>query len=373
MHRGYYSGRASAPSGRPDSKAAIVTSQKAPRVLISRLSAVGDCVHTLPLACALRDRFPEATIGWVVQPGAAPLLKNHPAIDHTIVVRKGWLRDRAELRRLRDRLEELRFDVAVDPQSLTKSAMAGWLSGARRRIGFTRPMGREFGPWINNVRIASVETHVVDRYLELLQPLGVVAPRVRFDVPIDPEAQASVEAFIRRAHLGCGFAVLNPGAGWDSKIWPAGRYAQLARRLGYVCNLPSVVAWAGKRERAWADEIVEGSGGNALAAPSTSLVELAELLRRCRMFVGSDTGPLHLAAAVGTECVALLGPTRPEVCGPYGEAHVTVQAYYQGGSSRRRRGKNNEAMRAIEVDTVFDASRRILDRHACQATRCRAA
>src|SRR5207342_2418516 len=121
-----------------------------------------------------------------------------------------------------------------------------------------------------------------------------------------------------------GFTVLNPGAGWDSKRWPLDRYAQVARYLTQRYELPSVVAWAGSREHEWAKQIVSGSGGQTMLAPAISLTELAALLRKTRLFIGSDTGPLHLAAAVGTPCVGLFGPTRPEVCGPYGSGHVSL-------------------------------------------------
>jgi ADP-heptose:LPS heptosyltransferase len=154
--------------------------------------------------------------------------------------------------------------------------------------------------------------------------------------------------------------VLNPGAGWDSRLWPTDRFAEVAFQLGDKLGLPSVVIWAGPRERGWAEQIVAAAGDHAVLAPRTSLKCLAELLRHACLYVGSDTGPTHLAAAVGTPCVCLCGTTRGEVSGPFGSAHIIVQAYYQAGTSRERRAANNDAMLAIDVDRVWSACRRLL-------------
>ncbi len=156
--------------------------------------------------------------------------------------------------------------------------------------------------------------------------------------------------------------MINPGASWDSKLWPAERFATVVRHLGDQHGAPSVVAWAGKRERQWAETIVSASSGHAVVAPNTSLVELAALLRGARIFLSADTGPLHMAAAVGTPSVGLYGPTRPADCGPYGAHCVAIQEYYQGGGRRERRRANNDAMRAITIDRVCQACDRMLAR-----------
>ncbi len=338
-----------------------------PRFLISRLSAVGDCILTTPLACALRKHFPDAFIAWVVQGGAAGVLEGHPAIDRVVVVKKGWMRSPQEVARLRQTLRSLQFDVSLDPQSLTKSAVAAWLSGAPRRIGFARPTGRELATLLNNQTVAPSSTHVVDCYLELLHPLGVALESPKFEIPVRPAAARSIGDFVEAMHLQGGYAVVNPGAGWESKLWPAERFGKVARFLGEQASLPSVVVWSGERERQWAETIVARSGGNAFLAPSTTLPQLGALVAQTRLFVGSDTGPLHLAASMGAPCVGLYGPTRPEVCGPYGEGHQTVQAFYQDGSSRQRRGSDNRAMQAITVEAVCDACWKVLHPARAQA------
>jgi lipopolysaccharide heptosyltransferase I len=334
-----------------------------PRVLICRLSAIGDCILTLPLLCALRDQFPRAYLAWIVERGAAPLLEHHPCLDRLIVVNKGWMKSPWAVRQIRRELRALQFDIAIDPQSLTKSAVVARLSGAWQRIGFERPRGRELSRWLNNALVAPTKTHLVDAQLQLLEALGNDRPRVRFMVPRDEAAETRMDGLLRAMHLGCPFAVMNVGAGWDSRIWPAARYGRMAKFLGESRHLPSLMVWAGERERSWAEEAVAGSGGHALLAPPTSLPELCALLRRSRMYLGSDTGPMHLAAAVGTPCVGLFGTTQPSESGPYGAQHVCVQHHFQRGSSRQRRKAPNLAMCAITTDMACEACHVLLDRN----------
>src|SRR5262245_39063090 len=144
-----------------------------PRVLIVRLSAVGDCVQTMPLACAVRDHWPAADIAWVVEKGAAPLVETCDAVDRVIVLPKQFATSAGILWQLRRVLRRQLFDISLDPQGLTKSGIVGWLSGAQRRIGFARPVAREINPWLQTEFVVSRAVHRVDRYLELLRPFGV--------------------------------------------------------------------------------------------------------------------------------------------------------------------------------------------------------
>lgn len=334
----------------------------APRILICRLSAIGDCILTMPLATALRRQFPGAFIAWAVQGASAPLIEEHPAVDLAIRISKQELRSPLGLWRLRQRLRSQRFDLALDPQGLTKSSLVSWLSGAPRRIGFARPLGREISPWLQTQLVQSRQPHVVDRYLELLVSLGIKTGKPEFRFPASPVARGKLAPFLNQPLLHHGFAVVNPGAGWDSKLWPAERYTEVAEYLASRHRLSTVVVWAGDRERAWGEAIVARANGHALFAPKTSLLELGELLRNARLFVGSDTGPLHMAAAVGVSCVGIYGPTRPEECGPYGSGHRAVQAFYQSGSARQRRSAGNNAMRAVSAADVCGACDEVLSR-----------
>jgi len=332
-----------------------------PRILLSRLSALGDCIHALPMLAALRRKFPLAFVGWVVESGTAPLLEGHPYIDKLIVVKRGWTKNPWAMWNLRCELLSLKFDVALDPQSLTKSALAAWLSGAPRRIGFSGSYGREFSTWLNNEYVEPIHCHMVDRGLELLRPLGIEETEAHFYLPEDGAAAAKMDDFLAAAKIHTPYAVLNPGAGWKSKLWPTANYGRVAQLLGEVRRIPSLVVWAGDQELALAKEIVAMSGGHATLAPSTSLLELAAVIRRAQLFVGSDTGPMHLAVAVGTPCVALFGPTRAEECGPHGPQHVALQVYFHSGTCRERRSAENDAMAAISPEMTFEGCETALD------------
>lgn len=332
-----------------------------PRFLITRLSAIGDCVLTMPLACALRDAFPQAWIGWVAEKGGATLLEGHPAIDQVIVAPKNFLTNPKKLWRLRKQLQPLRPEITLDPQGLLKSSMLAWISGAKRRIGFRPPVGRECSHWLNNQLVTCTQRHVVHRYRELLSALDIEPTTVRFDVPKPLQNQRSIAAWLYSQHLDDKpIAIINPGAGWDSKLWPVERFAAVARYLDAEKDLRSVVVWADERERAWAKQIVAESHGAATLAPNTSLPDLAALARKASLFVGSDTGPLHIAAAVGTPCVGIYGPTDPADCGPFGPGHRTVQTYLQAGSNRERRNAENTAMQAVSAEQVNAACRDLL-------------
>ncbi len=334
------------------------------RILIVRLSAIGDVIHGMPVLCALRDRFPRAELSWLVEERAAPLLEGHEALDGLLTVPRGWLKSPQTLLRLRRRLREGAFDVAVDVQGLAKSALAARLSGAPRRIGFGDEKGRELSPWLYTDRVHTRSPHVVDANLDLLRPLGIKHPRVRFAVPEPEKDRTAAEQILAEMGVGARFAVINPGAGWASKVWPADRYPAVARHLGESLRLPSLVIWGSEQEREWAEAIGAASGGYARPAPPVTLRQLAALLRRARLFVGADTGPLHLAAAVGTPCVGLFGPTPAIRNGPYGPGHHVLQNVSFEGTSRQRRSAGPEVMAAIRADEVCTACEAVLRRAA---------
>ena len=343
-------------------------SPQSPRILIARLSAIGDTIHTMPVLCALRRTFPQAVLAWAVEAHAATLLRGHDAVDELIVLPRGWLKSPKTVWRLGRRLRAFRADVAIDAQGLTKSALVARLSGASRRIGFGDEKGRELSRWLNSELVSTSARHVVDCYLALLEPLGITAPAVEFRVPEHEADAAAAERLIGEVGLDDGFAVINPGAGWPSRIWPPDRHGQVANYLGSRQDLPSLVVWAGAEERAMAERIVAASGGHARLAPPTTLPELASLLRRARLCVSSDTGPLHLAAAVDTPCVSLHGTTWAERSGPYGPNHIALQKMaLEDPLDRNRRTASTRLIEAISVPMVCQACEKILRGEASRA------
>jgi heptosyltransferase I len=330
---------------------------EAPRILIVRLSAIGDVIQSVPIACALREKFPQAFIAWAVAGRTASLLEGHRAIDQVIQLQRGWLKSPRGVWRLRQHLRELKFDIALEAQGLMKAAILAWLSGSRRRIGFGKPWGREFSPWMNTEVVDTPDMHAVERNLALLRQLGIESPKVAFDLPEREEDRQAAERII-----AIPFAIINPGAGWPSKLWPTGRFAAVAEYLGKKWSLPTLVVWAGNEEKRMADEIAAHAGGHAQVAPNTSLTELASLARRAKLFLGSDTGPLHLAAAVGTPCVGLYGPWPAKIHGPYGAQHIALQKAFFDGPTHKKRTAPKEIMEAIQIEDVCEACDTILKR-----------
>lgn len=338
-----------------------------PRILIVRLSAMGDVIHGIPVLCALREALPDAFLAWVVEGAMGDVLEGHPALDELVRVPRRWWKSPREVWGMRRRMRQLKFDVVIDLQCLSKSAIAGWLSGAPRRIGKAGEHGRELSRMFNNELVEAGGTHVIEHYLSMLRPLGIKSPTVRFDMPERAAEAQPIDSFLRASGLaGQRFAVLNPGAGWPSKMWPAERYGELAQHLYRTHGMRSVAAWGLPAELPLAETIVAASDGHATVAPPTSMMELGALCRRAALFVGSDTGPMHLAVAVGTPTVSMHGPSRADWCGAHGPRNVRMQIRYEAGSSLERRRADDSAMRAINVGMAAHACDQLLGLHAAR-------
>lgn len=336
---------------------------QAPRsIVIVKLSAIGDVLHGVPVAVAAKKAFPDCRIGWVVEGRAADVLAGHPAVDHLFRMPRGWLTSPGEVLRLRRQLRSFRADVAIDLQGLLKSGVATSLSAARMRIGFARPASRERAWLAYTHPVAASLTHIVERNCDLLAPLGVVPSMPAFDMPHWPVSRLRMQQWLQTQRLPGPPALINPGAGWPSKLWPAERFAGVARGLLRRDGVPSVVVWGGDAERIAAERIVADSLGAAILAPPTSLQDLGELARLARVFISSDTGPLHLAAAVGTPCVGLFGPVPAARNGPYGRQHVCVEPPAALRPAWADRKTDTASMSGIEVDAVLTAAGTLLAR-----------
>ena len=347
------------------------------RILIVRLGAFGDIVHALPVVAALRDRFPDATIDWLVDGRYEALLHLVPVVDTLIVVAarhgggpvegtpsvvrfagaRGIVRAVTTLRRAR-------YDVAFDLQGLIKSAVLARLSGARRVVGFARGHLRESaaGLFYSERATPLAAGHVVHKNLSVLATLGIHDAGVQFPFA---EVPGSVVEMIRR-DLGSGpdgdVAILVPGAGWPNKRWPANRFGALAATLRERWGLLSAVLW-GPGERDLAERVVASASGAAVVAPSTTLADLIAVGRAARLVVAGDSGPLHLAAAVGAPIVALLGPTDPVRNGPWHPDDERVSRYDVCECHYRRRcARAVPCIDDILVEEVVDAVQRRLAR-----------
>ena len=327
-------------------------SSRPPRFLISRMSAIGDTILTMPVACALRDSFPDAFIAWVVEEKSSPVLMGHPAVDEVIVLRRKWFTSPKPLLKTRARLRQLKCDISIDCQGMTKSALAGYLSGAKDRIGYQGKCARELSRFFTNIRVAPQQSHLTDRSLELLSPLGIDAPEVKWQFPIDQQAQDWATTY-RKTFSNQRVVVLNPGATWHSKRWLPERFGETARYLGERYGAQCVAVWGNQLDHQMANEIVNTSGGHASLAPATDLQQLSALISASDLFISNDTGPLHMSVAVGTPTIGLYGSTRPGDSGPYGQ--VAMQKAYEAGNSRQRRNASNQAISQISAADVCEA------------------
>jgi heptosyltransferase-1 len=330
------------------------------RFLLLRLGSLGDIVHALPAASALRDTFPDARIDWAVEPKWARLLEGNPDLNTVIQVDRRTL---AGISRTVSTLRAPRYDCAIDFQGLYKSAFLAFASGASRRIGFQRTYAREgHASWLYTQRLNPRGAHKVDHNLTLAEEAGARKFPVRFPVAIRPEDAARVTAELAQRNIH-DFLVLNPGGGWRSKCWPAERYGELHAKIFEKTGVRGVVTY-GPGEENLAQAVVSAAGNSAPAAIPLELGPLMALLRLARCVVSADTGPLHLAAALGAPVVGLFGPTDPARNGPYivhpEQKSIIVRNPRLSQTTYQRGASHSPAMLAITVDEVAAAVRKIL-------------
>jgi len=282
------------------------------KYLLVRLGSLGDVIHAVPAAVALRAHDPAARVDWLVDPRYVDVVRMVRGVDRVIPIDP-----RGDTLALLFRLGELRrtrYDVVFDVQGLIKSAMLSWLVGAKRTFGLSSAHLREAAArlfYTDTPDLGEV-THVIDKGLALVAHVGAKPAEPAFPLDIPPSGPAR-EVVAR--HRG-GFALLNPGAAWPNKQWPAERFGALAARLRAEHDLPSVVLW-GPAERERAQQVVATSGGTATLAPETRITDIFAMTQAARLVVSGDTGPLHIACAVGTPVVALFGPTSAGRNGPW--------------------------------------------------------
>ena len=326
------------------------------RIVLSRLSAFGDIVHTWPLAEALVAGPERVELAWVVEEPLLPLVAAHPAVTLAIpVATRRWRRHpfaaatRREVVAARAALRRFGADLALDPQGLVKSAVWAALSRAGERVGLDRAHRREAlaGAWYTRtVSPAPEARHIVDINLSLLAALGRRPP---FGAAPDGRFLLGGGAG-DGAERGAARVALLPATGGAGKSWPAASFAGLGRRAAAAGFSPLVV-W-GPGERALAEEVAAAAGGAVALAPPTSIPELAVLLSRCAAVVGGDTGPVHLAAALGVPTVAVFVATDPARNGPRGaQARLVAAAGTAAGRGRARTGGAGE----VEIEPVFAA------------------
>jgi heptosyltransferase-1 len=351
-------------------------STKIERLLIVRLSAMGDVIHTLPAAQALRDAFPDATIGWLIEerwtellcapgtPRRGPRSSGRPLVDWVHVVSlAGWrhtlfqMLTIEQIVRVWNDVRSVRYQVAVDLQGAIRSAVLARWSGAPVIYGARQTRESPATLLYTRQEITRGE-HVIQQNLSIAEAvMGRAVNPGPLEFPRDFDSEERVRQRLREAGVR-DFVIINPGAGWGAKRWPAERYGAVARALA-CCGLQSVINYGPGEDQLARD--AEAASTGAAKAFAFSITELIALTRHAKLFIGGDTGPLHLAAALQVPVVAIFGPTDPARNGPYGTRSIVLRNP-TSFTSHSRRPQPDEGMLEITVESVVDAARRLVTR-----------
>ncbi len=333
------------------------------RILLIRTSALGDIVHCLPVLTALRRHRPEGRIGWIVEDSMAPVLEGHPDLDELLPVRLRPWRKRPfapgtlrEIGRFMERLREFSPDAVIDLMGNHKAGVIAGLTLSDRILGAAREDRREPSSvcWIGEP-VALRGTHVTERNLSLLRPLGIP------DEPVDFGGEKLFPGATAPEGLPERFFLLHPGSAWPNKLYPAELWGEAAARLGAETALPGVVVH-GPGEGELARATVEASAGALRIQSTGSLAALAATIRRADLMLGSDTGPLHLGHALGTPVLCLMGPTSPATHGPAGDPEASLYRELPCSFCHRRFDEPKACLTTLPPAEVAGRALALLDR-----------
>lgn len=340
-------------------------------ILLVKLSAIGDVVHTIPVLEVLRDNFKDARIDWVIEEDSADLVKGHGALNNLIVSkRKSWQRrlikgEKRVLTEVKEFIRRLRaneYDLVIDLQGLFKSALITGISRAKRKIGFT--WGREGSSFFltEPPYYADINIHALDRYLEGLKYIGCHINSWNGKIPIQSSDIQKVDEWAKKEGIDYERMIaINPVAKWKTKLWDSKKFALLCdwiqREEGY-----RVVFTGGEADKKYIDNIIKLTSTGAYdLSGKTTLKELAYLYSRCRALISTDTGPMHIASAMGCRVIGIFGPTAPWRTGPYGKGHRVVRNEISCSPCFKKRCSDMSCMSGISVGMVKDAVQELLN------------
>jgi len=356
----------------------IAREQKIERLLIVRLSAMGDVIHTLPAAHFLRKALPQAHIGWLIEERWAELLcapgsprrggrsALRPLADEVHAVNlKSWRKSAFSISTLQraatvwNDVRGAHYDIAVDLQGAMRSAVLARWAGARAVYGAAEPRESPASLWYTR-KVGARGRHVVEQNLSIAQALVQAAmelspTNISGDFPRHPQVEAEIEQRLAENSVG-DFAILNPGAGWGAKRWPVERYGAVARGLSNL-GMRSILNYGPGEEGLV--RVAEGASEGTATAMRCTITELIALTRRAKLFIGGDTGPLHLAAALQIPVVAIFGPTDPARNGPYATRSVVLRSA-ESVTSHTRRAAADDGLLSIGSEEVVAAAQKLM-------------
>jgi heptosyltransferase I len=334
---------------------ADLRNQQFRKILLIKLSAVGDVVHTIPVLNKLRRRYPTAHLDWLVTPPIAELLRHHSAITNVVEFeREAWskpwrLAPFAAYTRLAAKLRAAAYDLVIDMHGQFRTAALTLATGAPARIGFDRPRARVWdasprrfplearkhawqgareGSWLaytHHIAVPTLDLHAVDRYLNVGSILGLDKDPVDFSFPIPKTAVSRVDSLLRQHGIDHDrLVIMAPGTVWETKRWGTDKFAKVAQN--FISKGFAVVLIGSQRERVVCEEVADLAAGAIDLAGMTTLSELAALIRRSALNITNDSGPMHLAVALNRPVISIFGPTDPIWIGPYGRANAVLRA-----------------------------------------------
>ncbi len=340
-------------------------------ILIVKLSAIGDVIHTLPSLSVLRKLYPDAHITWVIEEDSSDIIEGHPCLDRIIISRrKGWLKNLKRLYEVRETIGEMKsfvatlrdrkYDLVVDFHGLLKSSLIVFLSGGRRKLGYDS-IQELSGLFLGEKIHEDMNKHAVDRYLDLPRHLGADIGKPEFAIHIGEENRNRIDNLLKEngISMDAPFVSVNPVAFWDTKLWEDDKFARLCDRI--TEELKMKVVFTGGRNRETVDRI-----RSLMKFPSvdltgkTTLRDLAYLYKLSDLIITTDSGPMHVSAAVGTPTVALFGPTDPARTGPYGEGHTVIRRNLPCSPCFLKKCETKKCMKEISVEDVFQAVKKAL-------------
>ena len=343
-------------------------------ILIVKLSAIGDVIHTLPALNAIRKHYPDARVTWLVEEDTSALVKGHAALNRVLISkRKSWLEglrgpsrwtNVKEIYRFIREVRDTRYDLIIDFQGLLKSGVLIALSKGKRKVGFGKGMEhQEFSYIFLNERIPAVnmDNHALIRGIMLLDAIGIPCHDIEYNLPVQAQNREFMDSLLLQHGIKNSklLVAINPVAKWDTKLWANSKFAELADRLVKQYDA-SVVFTGSQPDRSTIQDIVSRMETQATnLAGETTLITLAALYEKADFIISTDTGPMHIAAALGTPTVALFGPTAPWRTGPFGSVHQVIRVELECNPCFKRQCETIDCMEQISVAQVLAGVRKL--------------
>ena len=341
-------------------------------ILIVKLSAIGDVVHTLPSLAALRKLYPKSHITWVVEEASSDIIRGHPHLDRVIISRrKRWIENLKKFHYIKITISEIRlfiktlrdrkYDLVIDFHGLSKSSMIVILGGGKRKLGYDS-MQELSGLFLNEKIPEDMEKHAVDRYLDFIRYLGTDIDNPEFYIPIEEENRTRVETLLKANGIDINepFVTVNPVAFWDTKLWEDVKFARLCDRIAE--DLKQKVVFTGNSGDGRIKHIQSMMNFPSVNLEGqTTLKDLAYLYKLSVLLVTTDSGPMHIAAAMNAPTVALFGPTDPSRTGPYGKGHIVVRKKMSCSPCFLKKCDTKRCMKEITVEEVFEAAMQVVN------------